>query len=165
MTDRAPVGELGAGAASAKQLIAQTFKEVWKEYYSWETVHSAQLLRSLAAKNPEKPVEFSVLTAESEDDSSEVATSGASFQRYPLVNDKWDGLTRRTESVVVSSHLTPHPPYESCTPISHSILHGDDSNFMPFVPLADDPTFNHQEHAYEYKALAWQQAYRDPESE
>ena len=165
MTDRAPVGELGAGAASAKQLIAQTFKEVWKEYYSWETVHSAQHLRSLAAKNPEKPIEFSVLTAESEDDSSEAATSGASFRRYHLVNDKWDGLTRRTESVVDSSHLTPHPPYESCTPITNNILHGDDSNFMPFVPLADDPTFNHQEHAYEYKALAWQQAYRDPESE
>ncbi|KAI0656123.1 hypothetical protein C8Q70DRAFT_391854 [Cubamyces menziesii] len=162
MADSESVGELGADPASAKQLVAQTFKHVWKGYYTWETVHSSQLLGSLAAKNPAKPIEFSALAAE--DDSSEVATSGASFRRNHVVNDKWDGLTRRTESVVVSSHLTPHPPYESCTPITHNILHGDDSNFMPFVPLADDPTFNHQEHAYEYKALAWQQAYRDPET-
>ncbi|KAH9895569.1 hypothetical protein C8Q73DRAFT_688489 [Cubamyces lactineus] len=153
-----------AGSLSAKELVTQTFKEVWKEYYRWETVHSAQVLRSLAAKTPEEPVGICSLIGESDDDLSEAATDGGSFGRFQLVDDKWDSTIRQAELVVDSSHVTPYPPYESCTPITHNILHGDDSNFMPFIPLADDPTFDHRDHVCEYKAFAWQQAYRDPET-
>ncbi|KAI0326496.1 SET domain-containing protein [Cubamyces sp. BRFM 1775] len=150
--------------AVAKQLVTQTFKEVWTEYYNWETVHSARVLGSLAAKKPEEPEEVSSLVLE-EDYPLGPTTGGDSFGRYQVVNDEWDyNTTPNADLAVISSHILPHPPYECCTPITYNILHGDDSNFMPFVPLADDPTFDHREHAYEYKALAWQEAYRDPET-
>ncbi|OSC99568.1 SET domain-containing protein [Trametes coccinea BRFM310] len=72
-------------------------------------------------------------------------------------------------SVIPESEVHVEPPsaytaYESCTPIDQNILHGDDSNYMPFIPLADDPTFDHEDHAMEYKRLAWQEPYRDPDT-
>ncbi|OBZ77416.1 Histone-lysine N-methyltransferase EZH1 [Grifola frondosa] len=66
------------------------------------------------------------------------------------------------ESVAMSNFRPPPNRYESCTPISCNILHGDDPNDMPFVPFADDPTFDAKEHVLEYKSLSWQRGLRDP---
>ncbi|KAI0643504.1 hypothetical protein C8Q79DRAFT_1024750 [Trametes meyenii] len=70
-------------------------------------------------------------------------------------------------SLETDTHTTPvaaYPAYESCTPLSQNILHGDDSHFMPFLPYADDPNFDHQDHALEYKKLAWHEGYRGPDT-
>ncbi|KAI9060749.1 SET domain-containing protein [Trametes sanguinea] len=69
-----------------------------------------------------------------------------------------------SESEIHVEPPAPNAAFESCTPIDQNILHGDDSNYMPFIPLADDPTFDHEDHAMEYKRLAWQEPYRDPDT-
>ena len=41
-------------------------------------------------------------------------------------------------------------------PAYRQVLHGDDSNTMPFAPFADDPSFDFAEYAEEYENFAWQ---------
>ncbi|KAI0708772.1 hypothetical protein C8T65DRAFT_650065 [Cerioporus squamosus] len=55
----------------------------------------------------------------------------------------------------------PYPSYESCAPINANILHGDDPNYLPFIPFADEPTFDFRDYVYDHKGLAWQEGYRD----
>ncbi|RPD53881.1 SET domain-containing protein [Lentinus tigrinus ALCF2SS1-6] len=56
----------------------------------------------------------------------------------------------------------PYPRYESCPPINNNILLGDDSNYLPFMPFADDPTFDYHDYLADHKGLAWQEGgYRD----
>lgn len=56
----------------------------------------------------------------------------------------------------------PHPEYTSCTPITRSIMVGDDSNYMTFIPYSDDPTFNHEAQTLHYDHFAWQ-SMQDPD--
>ncbi|KIM53664.1 hypothetical protein SCLCIDRAFT_1157353 [Scleroderma citrinum Foug A] len=60
--------------------------------------------------------------------------------------------------------LTPHPPYESCAPISRNLFRGDDADAMAFVPYADDPLFNQIDHTLCYGSFSWQEEF-DPDLE
>ncbi|KAL6299334.1 hypothetical protein BKA93DRAFT_742494 [Sparassis latifolia] len=60
-------------------------------------------------------------------------------------------------------NIEQYTPYEACAPVSSNIYHGDDSHDMPFVPFADDPTFDANKHMLEYEHLAWQDGHVDPD--
>jgi hypothetical protein len=79
-----------------------------------------------------------------------------------------DGTSRSTSTiplqVVHVELLEPHRSYEYCTPISRNIFRGDDDDMMPFIPYADDPTFDHVDHTLCYGSFAWQDDY-DPDCE
>ncbi|KAK7443254.1 hypothetical protein VKT23_015850 [Stygiomarasmius scandens] len=62
--------------------------------------------------------------------------------------------------VVRISECLPSLEYESCTPVMASILVEDDSDYMPFIPFADDPWFNYESHVQRYKYSAWQHLWR-----
>ncbi|OSX63734.1 hypothetical protein POSPLADRAFT_1045952 [Postia placenta MAD-698-R-SB12] len=51
--------------------------------------------------------------------------------------------------------------FEACAPLSCNVFHGDDPEDMTFVPFADDPAFNVQDHLEEYKTFSWQSAHED----
>ncbi|KAG1905918.1 uncharacterized protein F5891DRAFT_942630 [Suillus fuscotomentosus] len=80
-----------------------------------------------------------------------------------------DGTPRSTSTIslqVVHAELfEPHKPYEYCTPISRNIFRGDDDDMMPFIPYADDPTFDHVDHTLCYGSFAWQDDDYDPDLE
>ncbi|KAG1877921.1 hypothetical protein DFJ58DRAFT_648419 [Suillus subalutaceus] len=79
-----------------------------------------------------------------------------------------DGTSRSTSTislqVIHAELLEPHKSYEYCTPISRNIFRGDDDDMMPFIPYADDPTFDHVDHTLCYGSFAWQVDY-DPDLE
>ncbi|KZT18932.1 SET domain-containing protein [Neolentinus lepideus HHB14362 ss-1] len=54
-------------------------------------------------------------------------------------------------------------PYESNTPSLRNMFHGDDPDNMPFMPFADDPSFDGGEHQRHYKTLSWQNVLFDPD--
>ena len=60
--------------------------------------------------------------------------------------------------------LAPHPPYESCAPLSRSVFRGDDPDAMAFIPYADDPLFNQTDHTLCYGSFSWQEEF-DPDRE
>ncbi|KAH9943538.1 hypothetical protein B0H21DRAFT_695633 [Amylocystis lapponica] len=76
-----------------------------------------------------------------------------------------DAVFQRTLAVTSFEieDLTPHSTYESCAPTICNILHGDDSDDMPFLPFADDPGFDIIDYIREHKRFAWQSANRDPD--
>ncbi|KAJ7914045.1 hypothetical protein B0H13DRAFT_1712227 [Mycena leptocephala] len=57
------------------------------------------------------------------------------------------------------------PAYEYCTPTVRNIFQGDDPHDMPFVPFADDPTFNHARYLEEYRSFSWRTSALDPDLE
>ncbi|TFK49251.1 SET domain-containing protein [Heliocybe sulcata] len=70
----------------------------------------------------------------------------------------------RAEVLTIPEEFNPFVhSYESNTPASHNIFHGDDPDDMPFVPFADDPFFNAIEHQRHYKNLTWQEGLLDPD--
>ncbi|KAF9074813.1 hypothetical protein BDP27DRAFT_1257959 [Rhodocollybia butyracea] len=56
----------------------------------------------------------------------------------------------------------PTPLYTNCTPVSSNQFTGDDSSYMPFLPFADDPSFDWKEYCKTYKYFAWQSNFFDP---
>ncbi|KAI0668070.1 hypothetical protein C8Q78DRAFT_1048136 [Trametes maxima] len=148
------------------KLVVARFKQVWKEYYEWEPEHCASLLSSLAVAKPSRPpgpkATGKLTNARNGQKTPQTVDLGVS--RFTHINGIWDGGSMMCSET--GTHTTPVvacSAYESCTPLSRNILHGDDSHFMPFLPYADDPDFDHQDHALEYKKLAWQEGYRGPD--
>ncbi|KAF9222593.1 SET domain-containing protein [Gyrodon lividus] len=58
--------------------------------------------------------------------------------------------------------MVPHPPYESCSPVSRTIFKGDDDDNMDFIPYADDLRFDQIDHTYCYESFSWQDDF-DPD--
>ncbi|KAF6753660.1 hypothetical protein DFP72DRAFT_813858 [Ephemerocybe angulata] len=73
--------------------------------------------------------------------------------------------TPESFDVYVSAEFLRHPGYDSCTPAARNIMVGDDSDYMPFMPFADDPSFGWKAYSNEYKYLAWQVYRPDPDLE
>ncbi|TBU37894.1 SET domain-containing protein [Dichomitus squalens] len=153
-------------------VVKETFREVWYDYYAWEPTYCSRKLTSLRANmglpavhsisdsdltDPNHPAEDGIPTR-----NMSITDSETSFTRY-TVNESIQLHTAivDADTTTITMTLTPYPPYESCTPASRNILHGDDPNYLPFVPFADDPTFDPTEYVYDHKGLAWQEAYRD----
>ncbi|KAI0628307.1 hypothetical protein C8Q77DRAFT_1149517 [Trametes polyzona] len=161
--------------SSIKSVIVSKFQTVWESYYEWEVEHCAQAIRSLSVVKPVRPPDIpsSSETTGPDKDSTSSVHSTVSLEEHSDVfemtvhymrDDCCEKDVIRGETTSYIDLLTPHPVYESCAPIPQNILHGDDSNYMPFLPLADDPGFDVGDHALEYKAFAWQEAYRDPDT-
>jgi hypothetical protein len=53
--------------------------------------------------------------------------------------------------------------YEACTPISRNLMIGDDSDFLPFIPNSDDPSYDYTYDIHEHKYFAWHRLNRDPD--
>ncbi|KIY44821.1 SET domain-containing protein, partial [Fistulina hepatica ATCC 64428] len=49
----------------------------------------------------------------------------------------------------------PLPPYDSCRSVIRNDFHGDDPEPMPFLPYADDPSFNIPEYVDVYARMRW----------
>ncbi|CDO71986.1 hypothetical protein BN946_scf184943.g20 [Trametes cinnabarina] len=155
-------------ARALKPAVLLELAQTSREYYAWEQEHSYNVLQSLAVTKPSRsrePLLTSVADGQSvaAPDSRSTEASDA-LTRYDAMQDRWAQFIVMPEAGLVATPIAPHAAYESCTPIDQNILHGDDSNFMPFVPLADDPSFDSEDHVMEYKRLAWQEPYRDSDT-
>lgn len=120
-------------------LTRSVFQSVWDQFYAWEVNHSQHAISSLAR---------SVSTI-----SSDPIDGAVQFQALKLTVQPIDAL----------SPIEPCSPYESCTSCSRSMTVGDDSDYMPFLPYADDPQFDVTKSIQGYRYLAWQDRKTDPD--
>lgn len=67
----------------------------------------------------------------------------------------------RLHTISLQDHIEPVPSYESCTPMPNNQFVGDDPNYIPFIPLADDPAFDWKVHSEKYKGFSWQTNFFD----
>ncbi|KAI1793730.1 SET domain-containing protein [Ganoderma leucocontextum] len=160
-------------ASGTSAVVKKQFKDVWREYYAWDPIHCSEMIASLRISTPVVPstVDFNVVHLNAPREiqpgtrSASTAAQGASFTRY-IVHDS--GLSEMelvgADTInAASPPPTPYPSYESCTPTSRNILHGDDPHSMPFLPFSDDPSFDRTDYVLDHKSFAWQEGYRDPD--
>lgn len=121
-------------ATQLKKITRHMHRAVWGEYFAWETSMCSSALQGLR-KN-------ALFQQETEDFLESEGTHATSSDRLNHV---------LPESVVV-----PTDPYESCLPAYRQILYGDDPDDMPFLPYADDTSFNSAGYIAEHNRFAWQ---------
>lgn len=170
-TAEPPMQPAGALAPSLfPALVEGVFRKVWNEFYEWEGEYSQQVISGLArpTKRPE-PLPFDEDPPEHQNDPPDNSLSPDLNDL--IVSDYSDGIAvshrrLRMEQVEIALDLLPCSPYESCTPTSRNIFRGDDPGSMPFIPFADDPSFDHVRHTRRYSDFAWDTGEAsDPDSE
>ena len=156
LSDLTEVEEVDAEAINAtKALIYSVYEDVWKDFYDWENQYCNTILRFL---DTESTIH--------EDETADF-----------LGSESWDGLRASSiyESVQVLEYIKqgpvksikksytitapvvePHDAYESCSPTDRSIFVGDDADELPFLPFADDPSFNVKNYCEQFTAFAWE---------
>ncbi|KAG6866112.1 hypothetical protein C0991_008420 [Blastosporella zonata] len=156
-------------------LVKAVYKTTWNDFYSWEHAHCLQTLHSLARTlsqdappSPYDSVEdlipttasFILTDSESSDSDDEtIITTDYTGPHGPQT------ATVKATTVQFTRPMEPCAAYEMCTPTGRNINVGDDSEYMPFIPLIDDPEFNFLRHAEDYKYFEWQLPFRDPDLE
>ena len=68
------------------------------------------------------------------------------------------------ESTFLDHPFRPHPPYEVFMPVTRNLMVGDDPNDLPFIPFADDPSYDYSLDIEEHKYFRWQRPHVDSES-
>ena len=157
-------------------LVKQELREVWYRYYGWEPTYCFEKLASLRVTTTPLPVVLSILDSDLADETHSIRhaqctegtfsndnDSDAMFTSYTVNRSgQLDTALIRADTITITAPMiTPYAPYESCTPASRNVLHGDDPNYLPFMPFADDPTFDPTDYVLDHKGLAWQEGYRD----
>ncbi|KAF5334782.1 hypothetical protein D9611_012914 [Ephemerocybe angulata] len=148
-----------------KAQAKDTLKACILEYQTWDAEYCKSALLSLQRPAPQ-PEPSPILV---EDGS--LGDSGSDTGEFICTEfEEETGVsittgTAESFDVYVSAEFLRHPGYDSCTPAARNIMVGDDSDYMPFMPFADDPTFGWKAYSNEYKYLAWQVYRPDPDLE
>ncbi|KIK70705.1 hypothetical protein GYMLUDRAFT_89715 [Collybiopsis luxurians FD-317 M1] len=123
-------------------LVAAVYRKVWHEYDEWSKEDFASSMNSLISGAGTRD--------EVEDDIFE------ELEQLSLQETASTDTMPRPKIISLETPLEPTPLFNSCTPISSNQFTGDDSNHMPFIPLADDPSFDWKGHCEKYKDFEWQ---------
>ena len=166
------------------RLLSSTITEVSSAYHSWKRASTRQLLDSLARPHVSllersiydvsiHPVNLNDVETYIGSDSSNptehephaTVVGDGTFILYEFE----DGCTPRSvtlspEPDIIIDDFAPCKPYESCAPALQNIFIGDDSSDMPFLPLADDDSFDWNAYLEEYTSFSWQRE-NDPDCE
>ncbi len=154
------------------EVVLNLFRAAWYEYFSWEPLHCSEKISSVRAHHTlNRDARIAVLNSLEDDvpanieesDGARDTDTALSFTYYDLSSSHEPEHRHIFPEVVPAADTlpAPYPIYESCTPINANILHGDDPNYLPFIPFAEDPTFDYRDYMYDHKGLAWQEGYRD----
>ncbi|KAF9442123.1 SET domain-containing protein [Macrolepiota fuliginosa MF-IS2] len=138
-------------------LVLDTFRSCWESFYGWKQTHDVENLSSLMrdvdiTDDPASPQP--TLDIENSKPQDPYAPT-FSVAEYNSDGEPAENYTLNSEDFEIEP-IQPHPNYASCTPISRSIIVGDDSNYMPFIPYSDDPEFNYEAQIEHYGYFAWQ---------
>ena len=154
-------------------LVDTVYQTAWNGFYDWEQAYCLQTLRSLA-RVPSHDASCSRNKSVNDVDTSSRSLSPQKSQVsrcepevFTVIDYSVDGEPETATLPVVAVQGTrpfePCAPYEICTPLNRNISVGDDSHYMPFIPLIDDPTFDSLRHAEDYNHFQWQMPNRDPD--
>ena len=157
-------------------LITSVYNDVWDEFYAWEQDYCASEIRSLQRDAPPN-ADASEESRESEP--AELVTPQSFFTNAFIDSDllHWEYpaevVERRddTENLIdyqivhlKAPKLSPTPHYESCNPMSTSILAGDDPDEMPFIPFPGSAGFEFDAYRNQHEKFSWENERMDPDS-
>ncbi|KAH7921255.1 SET domain-containing protein [Leucogyrophana mollusca] len=142
--------------ANSKKLGLLTYKEVWQEFYRWEPQNCRQIIDALAGS--------CVVSTETREMFEELLTR--TIAHVP------DGagrvISHSSQFEITTDVFEPHPKYEACAPINHSIARSQQlEDTLQFVPYADDSRFPAAHYVAEFEGeggLAWEEDF-DPDLE
>ncbi|KAH9059795.1 hypothetical protein EDB87DRAFT_1562822 [Lactarius vividus] len=145
----------------------QVYKEVWDEFNKWKPENCKQQLLLLQKPLPPPAVvEDALLEAsnlrDGEPGEVEIIYLCDSEDDIPLHPGGSTVLMCETIHLELPTDFTPHPRYESCTPAVQSIAFRpgssaeDELDILPFVPYADDPTFDAKGYLGTFEWFAWE---------
>ncbi|KLO10609.1 SET domain-containing protein [Schizopora paradoxa] len=167
-----------------RKIVISKFREVWNDFYDWEEVECAYLLKDIISvddtdygdhEDDEYPRQADirdyrfVVSSEVTGLTSEFDAMRTSFHA------SGNGRKRRMDSVNIfaASQLEPLSSYESSTPSTMSIgprwngLREEET--LSFVPFSDDPTFDFEEFSMSFGWFEWlsheMKVCRDPDLE
>ncbi|ETW75672.1 hypothetical protein HETIRDRAFT_422355 [Heterobasidion irregulare TC 32-1] len=158
-----------------RSLIESVYREVWNEFYAWEQPYSARVIASLAGTSDRRKV-LDVTSQAGSESLCDLVVDPQTRPSEPIVVETYneDGSVTVTEvpceELPIYDDMTPHPSYDHCTPMIHSVSFSAEErpDLMAFIPYADDPEFPLEEYAQEFAEFAWQdnsREFRDPDHE
>ena len=161
----------------SRDVVRFVFRSVWEEFYDWEATHCQSAIRSLGL-SLYAPLNSDVITlprthSRNRQRTNTILPAPPQFPANDQPNISCLDYTQEDSPVAVRSvvevinvpKLSAPPVYESVTPATRSIHHGDDDDSMAFVPYADEPTFDALDHTLQYGSFSWQDKFCDPDSE
>jgi hypothetical protein len=140
--------------SSTVALVRSVFRAVWTQFSVWEQ----EYCRESNARAMRPTLRRSRPTSGNSGRSNSCPIPTVDMTDFVTDLNISTSLTRISLPL-----LEPYPVYESATPILGSIWKGDDPDCMPFIPHADDPTFDAPNHATAYRRLAWTKPQHDPD--
>jgi len=173
------------GQQSASELdaphdfVLRTYGSVWAEHASHHVEHCRNSFISLQRPHPRRrrPPPRSTLFPDHSLSSGMAASTSSvdplqfepfAIYEYDTTNETSRPRIRETKALVLTVFppFPPYPSYNACTPISRSIMVGDDSDKLPFIPFADDPTYDYRLDIENHSYFAWPNLTRtqDPDS-
>lgn len=149
-------------------LVLEVYRSVWEEYSEWSDYYNASTLKSLEAPAPRFSLDL-LIDLEETDSTDSTPLSYDNDLKFSFSELNSDGSTIdeyviSTNVVTVDQSFRPHPPYESCTPITRNLMVGDDPDTLPFIPFVDDPKYDYRLYAEEHSHFRWQEPFVDPDS-
>ncbi|KAH9059794.1 hypothetical protein EDB87DRAFT_1809770 [Lactarius vividus] len=159
----------------SRALAFQVYKEVWNEFNKWKPENCKQQLLLLQKPLPPPAAAEDALLKvfnlrDGEPGEVEIIYLCDSDDDIPLHPGGSTVLMYETVHLEPPTDCTPHPRYESCTPALQSIVFrlgsaaGEELTILPFVPYADDPTFDAKAYLGMHKRFAWEEL-GDPDVE
>ncbi|KAF8152093.1 hypothetical protein K438DRAFT_1864497 [Mycena galopus ATCC 62051] len=155
----------------ATSLVQKVFNEVHEEFRLWKRDYASRMLQAVARPPSPQTTLLEPLNFENADlvssEPTEKPHSPLSTVKYMEIQDSELGTTQRVPMQVfnVVDPFPAVPAHEFCTPTSRNIFLGDDPSYMPFLPFADDPTFDQARYVSEHKGFEWRRPRVDPDLE
>lgn len=145
-------------------LVKAVYRQVWDEFYASEAIRAQQGLADLPCTRPDSPVrDFGLNIADEDPLPVQPSETHPNEEDNIIFQVSWlhtgehvSSRLYRLEQDLTDEVFEEHPEYESCQPTPANILHGDDSNDVPFIPYADDQSFCHKAYMDEHKGVSWQ---------
>jgi len=161
--------------------VLGTYGSVWAEHASHHVEHCRNSFISLKRSHPRRrrPPPRSTLFADHSLSRAMAASTSSvdphpeplqfesfAIYEYDTANETSLPRLRETKALVLTASppFPPYPSYNSCAPISRSIMVGDDSEELPFIQFADDPTYDYHLDIENHGYFAWPNLTQDPDS-
>lgn len=181
-TDTSP-RPAGHSASELRSIGMTIYQEVWDQFYSWEPGDASRMLSNIKDKPPTFPLKAGLTTmardmakmyrgktrCSQEMHRTQESTAGAWLVIVTEHSVTGKMMTKMDALPVIVLHddlLSPHPPYECCTPTHRSVLVGPEGeeNVVRFLPYADDASFPVKQYLKKFSRLEWEEDF-DPDRE
>ncbi|KAH9965541.1 hypothetical protein BGW80DRAFT_755784 [Lactifluus volemus] len=150
-----------------RTLVFRVYKAVWDEFNKWKAEDCKQHLLSL--QNPLPPPEVAKATSRvastlcsNESGDVEIVYLCDTNDDIPLDVSVATVLLCKAVPLELPDKFRPHPRYESCTPSVQTIalrvgsVAHNEFDEAPFVPYANDPTFDAKGYLGQFEQFAWE---------